>query len=75
MREPKGVRVFAPMREPLFLTVGLVAANVLLQQLKLVSSIYHLAAVILLEGLVCVVFFVRMAISWRDAKTSDVLPS
>lgn len=69
VREPAGLRVFAPLREPLILAAGLVVANVLLQQLKLVSSIYHLAVVILIEGLACGVFIVRMIVSWREPKT------
>lgn len=64
-RKPEGLRVFAPLREPLILTAALVLGNVLLDRLISISSIYRLAVVLAVEGAVCVFFLVRMAISWR----------
>jgi teichuronic acid exporter len=64
-RKLEGLRVFAPLLEPLILTVALVSGNLLLCHWFAISSIYSLAAILAVEGLICGVFLVRMLLSWR----------
>ena len=61
----QGLRVFTPLREPLVLSAALVLGNLLVIRSVAISSIYRLAIVLLVEGLICGVFLVRMLLSWR----------
>jgi hypothetical protein len=64
-REPKGLQVFAPLREPLIFAAILMAGNWLLLRWAAITSIYRLAGVLAVEGIVCAAFLVRMVLSWR----------
>jgi len=66
-REPKGLRVFAPLREPLILSAALVLGNLLVIRSMAISSIYRLAVLLAVEGVICSLFLVRMVMSWRTA--------
>jgi O-antigen/teichoic acid export membrane protein len=75
-RQPKGLRVFAPLWEPLVFAVLLVTGNWLLLRWVTISSIYRLAAVLAVEGIVCFAFLVRMLLSWRiNAAVSSLAPA
>lgn len=64
-RKIEGLRVFAPLREPLLLSAALVLGNVLLVRAGVLSSIYRLGAALVVEGLICGAFLLRMLLSWR----------
>jgi O-antigen/teichoic acid export membrane protein len=64
-RQPEGLRVFAPLREPLVLSAALVLGNLLVVRSLAISSIYRLAILLAAEGVICAFFLVRMAMSWR----------
>jgi len=64
-RQTKGLRVFAPLREPLILCGALVLANIVATRSMGISSTYRLAILLLVEGGVCLAFLVRMIMSWR----------
>jgi O-antigen/teichoic acid export membrane protein len=64
-RKPEGLRVFAPLREPLILSAALVLGNLLVIHSIAISSIYRLAVLLAVEGAICAFFLVRMAMSWR----------
>ena len=64
-RKPEGLRVFAPLREPLILSAALVLGNLLVIRSMAISSIYRLAVLLAVEGAICAFFLVRMAMSWR----------
>jgi hypothetical protein len=64
-RKPEGLRVFAPLREPLILSAALVLGNLLVTRSLAISSIYRLAILLAVEGVICAFFLVRMAMSWR----------
>jgi lipopolysaccharide exporter len=70
-RQTRGLRVFAPMREPLFLSAALVLGNLLIVRALAISSIYRLAILLAIEGVICTLFLIRMIVSWR----SDARPS
>ena len=70
-RKPEGLRVFAPLREPLILSALLVLGNILVVRSIAISSIYRLGVLLTVEGAICVVFLARMVMSWRTA-TSPV---
>jgi O-antigen/teichoic acid export membrane protein len=72
-REPEGLRVFAPLREPLVLAVLLAGGNWLLLRLPVITSIYRLLAVLVVEGIVCGAILVRMVLSWRSRVGIDPL--
>jgi O-antigen/teichoic acid export membrane protein len=65
-RQPEGLRVFAPLREPLIVSATLVAVNLLLVHSAVVSSIYRLALILAVEALVCALLLVRILLSWRS---------
>ena len=72
-RQPEGLHVFAPLREPLILSAALALGNVLVLRSVPVSSLLRLAILLAAEGAVCAVFLVRMALSWRlVARTVEV---
>ena len=64
-RQPRGLRIVAPLREPAFLTVILVGTNLLLIRSVDLASWYRLTVVLALEGLLCGLFLVRMLLSWN----------
>lgn len=64
-RRTEGLRVFAPLREPLILGAGLVLVNLLLVHSRALSSIYRLGVVLALEAVICGAFLMRMILSWR----------
>jgi O-antigen/teichoic acid export membrane protein len=64
-RQLEGLRVFAPLREPLILSAALVVGNLLVTRSIAFSSIYRLAVLLVVEGAICGFFLVRMAMSWR----------
>jgi O-antigen/teichoic acid export membrane protein len=64
-RQPEGLRVFAPLREPLILSAALVMGNLLIVRSLPISSIYRLAILLAIEGVICSLFLVRMILSWR----------
>jgi O-antigen/teichoic acid export membrane protein len=66
-RRAKGLRVFAPLREPLMLSAALVLGNLLVLRSMAISSIYRLAVLLVIEGVICSLFLVRMIMSWRSA--------
>ncbi len=70
IRKPEGLRVFAPLREPLMLSVALVMGNLLVVRSMLISSIYRLAILLAVEGVICAFFLMRMVMSWRAATGS-----
>ncbi len=70
-KQPKGLRVFAPLREPLLLSAMLLLGNLLLIRWVPVASIYWLAVLLAVEGAICSIFLVRMIISWRAAAEPD----
>ena len=77
-RQLEGLRVFAPLREPLIVSATLVAANLLLVHSAVVSSIYRLALILAVEALVCAVLLVRILLSWRTwgpPITAEVTPA
>jgi O-antigen/teichoic acid export membrane protein len=64
-RKFEGLRVFAPMLEPLLLCTALVLGNLLVIRLIEISSIYRLAFLLAVEGVICSLFLIRTAIGWR----------
>jgi O-antigen/teichoic acid export membrane protein len=66
-RKPKGLRVFLPLLEPLILSSALVLGNLLVLRSMAISSIYRLAVLLVIEGVICSLFLVRMIMSWRSA--------
>ncbi len=64
-RKLEGLRVFAPLLEPLILTIILISGNLLLVRFFAISSIPRLISILVVEGLLCGVFLVRMLLSWR----------
>ncbi len=70
IRKPEGLRVFAPLREPLMLSVALVMGNLLVVRSMLISSIYRLAILLAVEGVICAFFLMRMVMSWEAATGS-----
>ena len=66
-RRTEGLRIFAPLREPLVLGAGLVLLNLLLVHSAALYSIYRLGGVLAVEAVVCGAFLVRMLLSWRSA--------
>jgi O-antigen/teichoic acid export membrane protein len=66
-RQVEGLRVFAPLREPLLLSAALVLGNLLIAHFLSISSIYRLGTLLAVEGIVCSLFLVRMIMSWRIA--------
>ena len=76
-RKLEGLRVFTPLREPLILSLGLVLGNLVLVRSLGIASFNQLAVVLVLEGLICGLFLVRMLLSWRlgGAPAAAVLSS
>jgi len=66
-RKPGGPRVFAPLREPLILSAALALGNLLAVRSITVWSIYRLAILLIIEGVMCAFFLMRMVMSWRAA--------
>jgi lipopolysaccharide exporter len=66
-RRTQGLRVFAPLREPLIWGAALVIGNQLLLRAGMLTSIYRLAVVLAIEGTLCAAFLARMLLSWRTA--------
>jgi teichuronic acid exporter len=64
-RKLEGLRVFAPLIEPMILTIILVVGNLLMIRFFAITSIPRLIIVLGVEGLVCGVFLARMLLSWR----------
>jgi O-antigen/teichoic acid export membrane protein len=64
-RRLKGLRVFAPLREPLLFCSALVAANLLIVRLAPPSSVYRICGILLVEALICALFLLRMMLAWR----------
>jgi O-antigen/teichoic acid export membrane protein len=64
-RQPEGLRVFSPLREPLILSLALLLGNFLVIRSIPISSLYRLAALLAVEGVICALFLVRMLLSWR----------
>jgi hypothetical protein len=63
----RGLHVFAPLGEPFMLSAALVLGNFLLVRSMAISSIYRLAALLALEGVICSLFLIRMIMSWQTA--------
>jgi O-antigen/teichoic acid export membrane protein len=61
----QGIRAFTPLREPLVLSAALVLGNLLVIRSVAISSIYRLAVLLVVEGVICSLFLVRMIMSWR----------
>jgi len=70
---PKGLRIFASLREPVFLTLLLVGANLLLVRSVDLFSWRRLAVVLALEGLLCGLFLVRMLLSWNTVSDGQTV--
>jgi hypothetical protein len=70
-RQPEGLRVFAPLREPLILSAVLVLGNLLVIRSMAISSIYRLVILLAIEGLICSFFLVRMIMSWRTGTGAE----
>ena len=66
-RRTQGLRIFAPLQEPLVWSALLVVANLLLVGTGILTSIYRLGIVLGMEGLLCAAFLGRMLLSWRTA--------
>ena len=64
-RKPEGLRVFAPLREPLVLSAALVLGNLLVVRSMAALSIYRLAILLAVEAILCAAFLVRMLLSWN----------
>jgi O-antigen/teichoic acid export membrane protein len=64
-RKLEGLRVFLPLREPLILSGALVMGNWLVIRSFPISSIYPLAVILGIEGVICALFLGRMIMSWR----------
>ncbi|MFZ0035845.1 MAG: oligosaccharide flippase family protein [Candidatus Acidiferrales bacterium] len=64
-RRIEGLRVFAPLSQPLILGAGLVIANLMIVHSTILSSIYRLGEVLVVEAVVCGAFLLRMLLSWR----------
>jgi hypothetical protein len=69
-RKLERLRVFSPLREPLLLSAALVLGNLLVVRSMAISSIYRLAVLLAVEGVICAFFLVRMVMSWRTATGS-----
>jgi O-antigen/teichoic acid export membrane protein len=75
-RRLKGLRIFAPLREPALLTIILVGTNLLLVRSVGLSSLYRLSVVLMLEGLLCGFFLARMLLSWNSpSRPPDLSPN
>jgi len=74
-RQLRGLRIFAPLRDPAFLTVILVGTNLLLVRSVGLSSLRQLIVVLTLEGLLCGLFLVRMLLSWNKLSGSRSVSS
>jgi O-antigen/teichoic acid export membrane protein len=77
-REPKGLRVFAPLREPLMLSAALVLGNLLVVRSMAISSLYRLSILLVVEGAICLLFLLRMMMSWRldtDLVVTEAVPA
>jgi O-antigen/teichoic acid export membrane protein len=72
-RRMEKLQVFAPLREPLILSAALVLGNLLTVRFFAISSIYRLAALLVVEGAICALFLVRMIMSWRTASAAAEL--
>ena len=66
-RRTQGLRVFAPLQEPLLWSAALALGNWLLVRSGALTSVYRLGAVLAIEGLLCAAFLGRMLWSWRAA--------
>jgi len=77
-RRTDGLRLFAPLQEPLIWSAALAITNLLLVRTGALSSIYRLGVVLAIEGILCGAFLARMLLSWRTAaeqvQPSDTLP-
>jgi hypothetical protein len=49
------------------LSATLVLGNLLVLRSMAISSIYRLAVLLVIEGVICSLFLVRMIMSWRSA--------
>jgi O-antigen/teichoic acid export membrane protein len=67
-RKTDGLRVFAPLWEPLLLVIALTGVNLLLTHMNVLSSIFHLGAVLAVEAVLCGLFLLRMLLSWRGGR-------
>jgi O-antigen/teichoic acid export membrane protein len=67
-RRTEGLRVFEPLREPFLWSAVLAMGNVLLAHSGTLTSIYRLAIVLAIEGILCAAFLARMLLSWRMAE-------
>jgi hypothetical protein len=56
-----------PLLEPLILSSALVLGNLLVLRSIAISSIYRLGVLLVIEGVICSLFLVRMIMSWRSA--------
>jgi len=72
-RQPEGLRVFAPLREPLILSAVLLLVNLLVIRSMPITSIYRLGGLLMVEGVICLFFLIRMIMNWRTA-TCPVAP-
>ena len=66
-RRLQGLRIFAPLREPLILSAALVLGNLLAVRSLAISSLYRLAILLVAEGVVCLLYLLHMVKSWRKA--------
>jgi O-antigen/teichoic acid export membrane protein len=64
-RSLKGLRVFAPLREPLALSIFLLVGNLALCRVIRVNSLYTLIGILAVEAVICGAFLIRMLLSWR----------
>ena len=69
-RKTEGLRVFAPLREPLLLAMALIAGNLALMHSGLLTSIYRLVMTLAIEAVLCGVFLLRILLSWRPGNGS-----
>ena len=66
-RKLDGLRVFAPLLEPLLLSAALIMGNLFVIRWLPMSSIYRLGILLAAEGVICAIFLVRMLMNWRTA--------
>jgi teichuronic acid exporter len=64
-RKLERLHVFTPLFEPLILSAALVLGNLFLIKALPISSIYRLSTLLVIEGVICTLFLVRMIMSWR----------
>jgi O-antigen/teichoic acid export membrane protein len=64
-RKTGGLHVFAPLLEPLILSTALIFGNLLIVRSVAITSIYRLGLLLVIEGIICALFLVRMIMSWR----------